>query len=127
MSWRLEVAVMAVIVALVELVLHWFPWRLALRRDLSRVAAYVLGVLGLFSPLSILLLLWAYGDLNCSPGEALQRALIALWSSVFAGGLAVLAAYGLDRVADRMTLATEQSEVLELRDGEVPSRAIDEG
>jgi hypothetical protein len=46
----LEPIITATIVAFVELTLHWFPWDLMLRRKLPRLAAYVLGVLGMMLP-----------------------------------------------------------------------------
>ena len=70
-----------------ELGLHYFPWKLLLKgRELPRVAAYTLGMLGLMVPFSAWL--WKRYEM-----EIIQ----VLWMVIIAGGLTVFALYGLDR------------------------------
>jgi hypothetical protein len=74
----------------VELGLHYFPWRLLLMgRELPRVIAYIFGVCGLMIPFS--LWLWLCGE---------REIIAVLWLFVIAGGLTVLGLYGLDRLLD---------------------------
>ena len=94
-----DLIIAAVTAALIELILHWFPWRLWLRRDLSKVAAYIIGVLGLAGPLS-----WLY----LRQGEV--RAILELWVVLTIGGIAVLMAYTLDGLALRLTQLREAKE-----------------
>jgi hypothetical protein len=55
------------------------PWRQLLKRELPKTPAYLMGVAGLYLPLSILLYLW--GDLD---------ALWAMWAVGLSGGTAVI-------------------------------------
>ena len=64
---------------------HYAPWRLVLRRKLPRIVAYILGVLALVVPLTVLYALWAA-----------WQAVLALWVVTLAGGAVVLACYALD-------------------------------
>ena len=74
-----------VIVIAMEFGLHYFPWRMLLGRELPRLAAYTLGLLGMMVPLTLWLI-----DRN--EIEILQT----LWAVVCASGLTVFALYGLD-------------------------------
>jgi len=77
---------LVVIVMISEGLLHYFPWKMLLRgRELPRVAAYILGVLGLMAPFTAWL--WERGEM-----EIIRM----LWMVIVAGGLMVLALYGLD-------------------------------
>ena len=81
-----------------ELGLHYFPWRMLLKgRDLPRVAAYVLGVCGLMIPFSAWL--WRRGEIGV---------IQTLWLVIAAGGLTVMALYGLDRMCKAMKDAKSQ-------------------
>lgn len=84
----MNMGAMIALVALSEALLHYFPWRLILKgRDLPRLIAYMLGVLGLVGPFTAWLL---------EQGEwAITQ---ALWMVVIFGGASVLALYGLDHV-----------------------------
>lgn len=63
-----EIVLMAVVTSLLMALLHYLPWRGLLRRELPVLARYMIGVLGLTTPLSVvwilrsdwtnLLLLW---------------------------------------------------------------------
>lgn len=78
------------VVMVAELGLHYFPWRMFLRgKELPRLVAYVLGVLGLMVPFSAWL--WQRGEVDV---------IKVLWMVIGAGGLTVMALYGLDRWLD---------------------------
>lgn len=87
------------IVALVELGLHYFPWRMLIGRELPRLAAYTLGLLGMMVPFSVWLI-----DRN--EIEILQT----LWIVVIAAGVMVFALYGLDHHLDLSARAIEAEE-----------------
>ena len=100
MVW-LEILLTALIAVLLELVMHWFPWRMILRRDLTRPAAYVLGVFGIAGPVSVLWALW--GMINV---------VISLWAVIVATGLAVVGAYDIDALLNRLMRGSEAEELL---------------
>ncbi len=82
-----------VIVILSEAFLHYFRWKQVLMgRDLPRVAAYVLGVLGLMLPYTA----WLYGYGHIEAIKAIE----ILWKDIIAGGLAVVLCYGIDVIVD---------------------------
>jgi hypothetical protein len=77
-------------VMLSEAFLHYFPYKLLLRgKELPRVVAYILGVLGLMGPFTAWL--WYQADF-----EIIQT----LWIAIGSGGLIVMALYGLDHYLD---------------------------
>ena len=89
-----------VIVALAEGFLHYVPWRLFLRgRELPRLAAYLLGVLGMTVPLT------AYLWLNAE-----HEIIVVLWAVTGTAGLVVIALYGFDRYQDLVMKDIEASE-----------------
>lgn len=100
--WYEEVLLACLIASLVELVLHYFPWRMAIGRDLPRPGAYILGVLGFSIPLAVLFYRW---------GE--QRYLVALIAVITNAGGAVLIVYGLDSMLNSYWLEREQRERIE--------------
>lgn len=69
---------------------HYFPWRLAIGRDLPRPAAYVLGLLAIIVPVSGLFVAWAQEPPVWGYGYV-----AALWAVVASGGMTVLGAYWL--------------------------------
>lgn len=75
-----QIAITALIAALILLVEHYAPLRPS-----QTLLRYILGLLGLIVPLSVLLAGW---------GQWLPLA--ALWSVVISGGLAVMLAYLVD-------------------------------
>lgn len=80
-EWDLIITVM-----LIEALMHYLPWRQLLKgRDLPRPAAYILGVLGLMVPFTVWLI-----------RNDLFGVAISLWRVIVAGGLVVMALYGLD-------------------------------
>jgi hypothetical protein len=86
-KWRLRMSIrdLIVIVAAVECVLHYFPWRMLLNRKLPRLSAYTLGLLGMMGPLTVWLM--DHGEI-----EIIQT----LWIVIVAAGVTVFALYGLD-------------------------------
>jgi fatty acid desaturase len=91
MNW-LTVGVTVLMSVLLILVEHWLPWRKLLGQELPRLAAYVLGVLALALPLTVLFL--AVGDL---PGA---QAAAALWLVILFCGLATILAYTVDHTLE---------------------------
>jgi len=106
MPVAVQITVTAFVSALILLVEHWFPWRMALRRDLYKLAAYILGVMGLAAPLSVLFWLWA-GWPDCPP----YAHLVALWVVIVSGGLAVMVAYGVDWLLGKLAAARDLAEL----------------
>lgn len=108
----MSVLVMAVLVIFIEAFLHYFPWRLVLGgRELPRVAAYTLGVMGLLGPYAA----WLVGRGMVS--EAVTLAVVTV-----AGGAAVAGCYALDWVIRlwwerREAQERERAAMRELRDG----------
>lgn len=87
-------------VILSELGMHYFPWRILLRgRDLPRLAAYTLGLLGMMVPLTAWL--WQIGE---------YEVIKALWAVIMAAGMTVFALYGLDHYLDLIMKDMEASE-----------------
>jgi hypothetical protein len=102
---------MVLLVVFIEAFLHYFRWRLVLGgRELPRVAAYTVGVLGLMLPYSAWLM--AQGMVRS------LDALTALWMVIVFGGLAVLTCYGLDAVVDLVWFRKESMQRDALRDGD---------
>lgn len=109
MAGRIVEAVL--ISALLLWVEHWFPWRLALKKDLPRLAAYAMGVLALVGPLTWLFVFWARYGFYIETGF---EYVVALWAVVIGGGVAVGGAYLVDWVLARMAEVGELREVLEV-------------
>ena len=83
------IAISVLISMLILLVEHFLPWRAMNGKELGRLSAYMIGVLALILPLSGLVIYW---------GKSIQYELVlaAIWAHVVCGGLAVIAAHGLD-------------------------------
>jgi len=78
--------VLMALVMMAESCLHYFPWRMLLRgRELPRLAAYTLGLLGMMVPLTVWLL-----------EKGAMEIIQVLWSVVIVAGMTVFALYGLD-------------------------------
>lgn len=75
-----------VIVVLVELGMHYFPWRMLIGRKLPRLAAYTFGLLGIMVPFSMWLM-------DRDEIKIMQT----MWIVVISAGFTVFASYGLDR------------------------------
>lgn len=103
----MNVLTLIVMVILAEGFLHYFPWRIIFKgKELHRLGAYTLGLLGMMGPLSAWL--WQTGAL-----EVIK----ALWSVNIAAGLTVFALYGLDHYLDQ-AMKLMESEEREKRDGQ---------
>ena len=108
-----EIAITALVVFLILLVEHWFPWRMVWRRDPPRPFAYTIGVLGMIVPLSGLYVYW-----EVRADQIIQsRYLIALWIVAISAGVAVFMAYAIDWLLHRIALGPELKELLESRNG----------
>ncbi len=81
----MDIAVTALIAALLLAVEHFIPWFDIFHRPLPRLGAYILGVAAMIVPLTALFILWRA-----------WLAILALWSVVLAGGLAVMLCYAFD-------------------------------
>ena len=96
----MSISAMVALVILSEAFMHYFPWRLVLRgRELPRLVAYVLGVLGLMVPFTIWLIELGEWDI-----------IQALWLVLVSGGSSVLILYALDHVVNLDWKAREGSE-----------------
>jgi len=86
----MNIVMLIALVVFIEALLHYFPWRLILSgKKLPRVAAYMLGVLGMMVPFTAWLI---------ENGELII--VRTLWLVIISGGLSVMVAYGLDKVLD---------------------------
>ena len=96
----MSIGAAVVIAMLAELGLHYFPWRMMLKgKELPRVVAYALGVIGMMVPFTAWL--WDRGEM-----DVIQ----SLWLVIVASGLTVLALYGLDRYLELEMRDIEASE-----------------
>lgn len=94
-----------VMVMMAEFGLHYFPWKMLLRgRELPRLMAYTLGLLGMMGPLTAWL--WDRGEV-----EVIQT----LWTVIVSAGLMVFALYGLDHYLDLIMRDIEANEERALR------------
>ena len=98
MDW-MGILIAALMSALSLMVQHLLPWPKIFDRDMPRVVAYILGVLALALPLTVLFAVWA-----------LWQALLALWMVIVAGGASVLLAYALEDWLKVRIIAREGSE-----------------
>jgi uncharacterized membrane protein YgcG len=99
-----DVVIAVVMVWLLLWVQHWFPWQLMLRRQLPRLVAYVLGVLAMALPLTVL---WWH-----------DRGIVTvLWSVIVAAGAATVSAYAIDYGLRCLVVLRERVEQLEMRNG----------
>lgn len=93
----LDAVLMAVLLLLVE---HWGPWQDLTQKRFHNLVNYILGVLALIIPLSILMMRWG-----------LWSAIGAIWAVVIGGGLAVMGAYWVDGwIATRRALKAAQTD-----------------
>lgn len=88
-----------VIVALTQLGMHYFPWRMLIGKELPRLAAYTLGLLGMMVPFSVWLIDHSETDVFHT-----------LWTVIIAAGLMVFALYGFDHYLDVNSRAAEAEE-----------------
>lgn len=84
-----QIALAALVSALLIAVTHWFPWRVLLHRELHRVEAYAAGLIAILLPGLTLLALWA---------EYMAMAVII--ACTIAAGLTTLIAKSIDKVAE---------------------------
>jgi hypothetical protein len=101
----MKVWMVIVMVMMAEFGLHYFPWKMLLRgRELPRLAAYTLGLLGMMGPLTAWLM-----DRN----EI--EVVVALWAVIVSAGLMVFALYGFDHYLELIMRDIEAAEERALR------------
>lgn len=98
MTQILSILLTALVTMLLLTLEHYWPWKLIHGRELGPITRYVLGVLAIEIPLSVLLVTWAD-----------WYELAALWIVTGAGGAAVAGSY----IQDRYNTARLQAEVCE--------------
>ena len=91
MTW-LSVGITVIVAVLLILVEHWLPWHKLLGQELPRLAAYVLGVLAMGLPLTVLFL-----TVGSVPGG---QAAAALWLVILFCGMATFVAYVADHTLE---------------------------
>ena len=97
--------ILIVMVMMAEAFLHYFPWKMLLRgKELPRLAAYTLGLLGMMGPLTAWL--WDRNEI-----EVIQT----LWVVIMSAGIMVFALYGLDHYLDLIMRDIEATEERALR------------
>ena len=69
-------------------VLHWFPWRALLHRDLHRLEAYALGLTAILAPAMVVL--WIRGDVE---------SMILVGGCALAAGTTTAITKGIDLIA----------------------------
>ena len=95
---------------------HYTPWKRWLKRELSRVEAYILGTLAIVLPVLGLYGVWAQ---HRPAGNPFAWAMIALGVDVMASGSVVIFLYIVDHATDKGEEAeVRQEEVRILRDKE---------
>ena len=107
----IDIAITTLISVLTLIAEHYFPWGVMVGKQLPRITAYVLGILGLIVPLSLLYCFWLL-----DPPTEEWAYLAALLSVVIFGGLAVIGCYGLDWLITQVIRAKELQEILDKRD-----------
>lgn len=70
-------------------VMHWFPWRALLHRDLHRIEAYILGIVAILAP--AISLLWTQGNTG---------AIAIILACSVAAGVATIGAKAIDKIAE---------------------------
>ena len=114
MNWISSSILAGIVAGLIQCVLHWYPWMMIWPRGLTRVGAYVLGLLGILVPYSVLIFTWSRWAMD---RYVLLRSLAALWLIVWASGFAVWGAYRIDHITNQVRLAAERAELLSKREG----------
>lgn len=108
-----------IIVILITILLllteHWFPWRLAMGKDLPRIPAYIGGVCALIIPLSVHW--WMNG---------LTEVVLQAWIAIVSGGLALMLAYAVDWVLHRLAQARDLEKIEELHHARETHKGIGE-
>ena len=106
MNWVAQIAITAGFAWLILWTMHWFNWRLALRRDPPPILGYILGTLGWLIPLTVLFSIWVK-----TPPANPYAHLIALWGLVISGGMSVITAHFIDWIIQRMVQVPELEEI----------------
>lgn len=95
--------IIAAVVALLSvLTLHYFPWQALMKKELPRIPAYVLGVMAMAFPLTVLFLLFQVWTNT--------EVLVSLWLVIGAAGSGTILAHNLDSWIYHKTRADETEE-----------------
>jgi len=92
----MSVYALVVIAFTIEAFLHYFPWRLVFKKELPRIIAYTLGVLGILLPFSA----WLYE-------QGYTQVLFTLWITTVSAGASVCLWYLVDWLLERINTASE--------------------
>lgn len=99
MTREIELFAALAVSALILIGEHYWPWYPMLRRDLTLIEKYVLGVLAIILPYSVLMAIWKrWFELG------------ALWAVVVVSGATVAAVFGLDAYLRARERAQESEE-----------------
>ena len=90
MIWQILIAVL--ISSLILVSEHYWPWQPIIRRPLPKLTAYIMGVLAIHLPLTVLLLVWSY-----------WQAVYALWAITLVSGGVVAGINHLDSYLETRT------------------------
>ena len=103
----LMIGIGSLVAGLIMLALHWFPWQALLGKKLPRLAAYILGLLGIALPLTAMLCIWSD-----------WQALLAMWIVAVAAGVATASGYAIDHWMDlRIRSSVAERETRALKEG----------
>lgn len=95
------IAVAALISFLMVVVEHYLPWRAILKQELPRIPSYIMGVLAILIPLTMLFFVFAFW----SSAEVL----IAFWVVTGSAGAGTILSYNLDSLI-HIRMRAEESE-----------------
>jgi hypothetical protein len=99
-----QTMIAAVGAALILAVEHYGPWEKILKRPLKLYERYVLGILALLVPFSVLLIVWQ-----------MYSVLLALWAIVAVGGVTTMGMMALDawiEISQRVKMAEREASLL---------------
>ena len=115
MDWLAQASVGWLFAALLELIIHWFPWRMVIKNTMPW--ASIASILAI-CPYAVILLLWIQQHqlILSSTSEVLFRALITFLGTIISVILAILCANFIDWMLDRIRRSYEQNEIMKLRD-----------
>lgn len=120
MSWHGQVVITALISALIELLIHYLPWQLIIKRDFSKNMAHFLGIA---LPITALLSFWSRqwglypvpGFTNLPDGAVVKIVIISIWCVLLSAYGSILLANVMDHILRNLRLVEELKELLDAR------------